>query len=147
MQQRLKLNINLDKIDAERIYHGKKGRWLDLTLRVDPDAELSDFGNHGFVAHTQTEQEREASAAGQKAYAPIVGNFTITWQEGRERLNVTEAKKEKRVQKKEATDWIKDYQVSPDELERVKNQSNKEWIAEYDKEAKKQGFDDDPIPF
>jgi hypothetical protein len=132
MQQRLKLNINLDKIDAERIYHGEKGRWLDLTLRVDPDAELCPkFGNHGFVAHTQTKQEREASAAGQKAYAPIVGNFTITWQEGRERLNVTEAKKEKPVQKKDATDWIKDYKVSPDELE----------------QAEEQDFKDDAIPF
>ena len=104
---------------------------MDLTLRVDPDAELSKFGNHGFVAHTQTEQEREASAAGQTAYAPIVANLTITWQEGRERLNVTEAKKEKPVQKKEATDWIKDYKVSPDELE----------------QAEEQDFKDDAIPF
>ena len=62
-----KLNVSL--IEKERIFQGKKGKYLDLVFmenRGDPD----EYGNDGFIAHSMSKEEREAGKKGK-----ILGNW------------------------------------------------------------------------
>ena len=111
MKHRLKLKMNLSKFDMDRVFEGKAGKYLDFTLLVDPEADLDRYNNHGFIAHTQSQAEREA-----KSYAPIVGNFEITWKEGQEKRafeakedlkKITETKPETKPETK-TEGWIND---------------------------------------
>lgn len=63
------LNIDVVKIPKDRIFIGKKGKYLSLVLhdnRGGPD----EYGNDGFVAVSLTKEEREAGKRGE-----IVGNW------------------------------------------------------------------------
>jgi hypothetical protein len=39
----ISLNVNVDKIDKERFFAGKKGRYLDLVLFETPDSDYGDY--------------------------------------------------------------------------------------------------------
>lgn len=50
-------NINLSKIPKHKIFEGKKGKYVELTLKVYD--EVDEYGNHGSIAIAQTPKERE----------------------------------------------------------------------------------------
>jgi hypothetical protein len=62
----IKVKLNVTKIDKDKIFIGKKGKYVDLLLVDKPD----DFGNDGFVSQGVSQEEREA---GQRE--PIVGDW------------------------------------------------------------------------
>jgi len=71
----IKASIDLTKIPKDKIYAGKKGKYLPITITLNND--LDQFGNQGPVVVEQTKEERDAKAA--KTY---LGNVKIVWTDG-----------------------------------------------------------------
>ena len=71
----IKTSINLNEIPKDKIYVGKKGKYLPITITLNN--ELDQFGNQGPVVVEQTKEERDAKAA--KTY---LGNVKVVWTNG-----------------------------------------------------------------
>jgi len=71
----IKTSINLNNIPKDKIYNGKKGKYLPITITLNN--ELDQFGNQGPVVVEQTKDERDAKAA--KTY---LGNVKVVWTDG-----------------------------------------------------------------
>ena len=71
----IKASIDLNKIPKEKIFVGKKGKYLPITITIND--ELDQFGNQGPVVVEQTKEEREAKAP--KTY---LGNVRVVWSNG-----------------------------------------------------------------
>ena len=67
MQKLISLSIDVSKIDAKRLYKGKKGHYLSATLFLKE--ETDQYGNNGFIVESITKEEREAGNKG-----TILGN-------------------------------------------------------------------------
>ena len=71
----IKASINLNAIPKEKIFVGKKGKYLPITVTLND--ELDQFGNQGPVVVEQTKEERDAKAP--KTY---LGNVKVVWRNG-----------------------------------------------------------------
>ena len=71
----IKANINLDMIDKSKIYVGKKGKYLPITITIND--EVDNYGNQGPVVIEQTKEEREGKV--DKIY---LGNVKVIWTNG-----------------------------------------------------------------
>ncbi len=71
----IKTSINLNNIPKDKIYSGKKGKYLPITITLND--ELDQFGNQGPVVVEQTKEERDAKEA--KTY---LGNVKVVWTNG-----------------------------------------------------------------
>ena len=71
----IKASINLNAIPKEKIFVGKKGEYLPITITLND--ELDQFGNQGPVVVEQTKEERDAKAP--KTY---LGNVKVVWSNG-----------------------------------------------------------------
>ena len=71
----IKASINLDMIDKSKIYVGKKGKYLPISITLND--ELDQFGNQGPVIVSQSKEERAAKQA--KTY---LGNVKLVWTNG-----------------------------------------------------------------
>ena len=71
----IKASIDLNKIPKEKIFVGKKGKYLPITITLND--ELDQFGNQGPVVVEQTKEERDAKAP--KTY---LGNVKVVWSNG-----------------------------------------------------------------
>ena len=80
----IKTSINLNAIPKDKIFTGKKGKYLPITITLND--ELDQFGNQGPVVVEQTKEERDAKAA--KTY---LGNVKVVWTNGQ---NVDTAKRD-----------------------------------------------------
>ena len=71
----IKTSINLNAIPKDRIFVGKKGKYLPITITLND--EQDQFGNQGPVVVEQTKEEREAKEP--KTY---LGNVKVVWTNG-----------------------------------------------------------------
>ena len=71
----IKASINLSEIPKDKIYVGKKGKYLPITITLNDDVDQ--FGNQGPVVVEQTKEERESKQA--KTY---LGNVKVVWTNG-----------------------------------------------------------------
>ena len=71
----IKASINLNEIPKDKIYVGKKGKYLPITITLND--EVDQFGNQGPVVVEQTKEERDAKVA--KTY---LGNVKVVWTDG-----------------------------------------------------------------
>ena len=71
----IKASINLNAIPKDKIFVGKKGKYLPITITIND--EVDQFGNQGPVVVEQTKEERDAKAA--KTY---LGNVKVLWTNG-----------------------------------------------------------------
>ena len=71
----IKTSINLNDIPKDKIYVGKKGKYLPIT--ITPNNEPDQFGNQGPVVVEQTKEERDAKTP--KTY---LGNVKVVWTDG-----------------------------------------------------------------
>ena len=71
----IKTSINLNEIPKDKIYVGKKGKYLPITITLND--EVDQFGNQGPVVVEQTKEERDAKA--EKTY---LGNVKVVWTDG-----------------------------------------------------------------
>jgi hypothetical protein len=68
----LRIKIDVTKIDKKRLYEGKKGKYLTMTVMLDDTEDR--FGNYGLVLEAVSKEERE-----QGTEATILGNVTGRW--------------------------------------------------------------------
>ena len=80
----LKANLNLAAIPKDKIYKGKKGSYLPITITIND--ELGNYGDNGPIIVEQTKEERDAKV--DKVY---LGNVKVVWTNGN---NVDTAPKE-----------------------------------------------------
>ena len=71
----IKTSINLNNIPKDKIYNGKKGKYLPITITLNNEPDQ--FGNQGPVVVEQTKDERDAKA--EKTY---LGNVKVVWTDG-----------------------------------------------------------------
>ena len=71
----IKTSINLNNIPKDRIFEGKKGKYLPITITLNDEPDQ--FGNQGPVVVEQTKDERDAKAP--KTY---LGNVKVVWTNG-----------------------------------------------------------------
>ena len=71
----IKTSINLSEIPKDKIFVGKKGKYLPITITLNDEPDQ--FGNRGPVVVEQTKEEREAKAS--KTY---LGNVKVVWTNG-----------------------------------------------------------------
>ena len=71
----VKTSINLNEIPKEKIFVGKKGKYLPIAITVNDEPDQ--FGNQGPVVVDQSKEEREAKAP--KTY---LGNCRVVWTNG-----------------------------------------------------------------
>mgnify|MGYP007122436370 FL=1 len=71
----IKASINLNDIPKEKIFVGKKGKYLPITITLND--ELDQFGNQGPVVVEQTKEERE-----EKVPKVYLGNVKVVWTNG-----------------------------------------------------------------
>ena len=71
----IKANINLNDIPKHKIYKGKKGSYLPITITIND--EVDNYGNQGPVVVEQSKEERE-----QKAPKVYLGNVKVVWTNG-----------------------------------------------------------------
>jgi len=67
----MEININVDKIDKSRIFKGKKGSYLNLTVFVDTEKK-GEYGDNGTVSQSASKDDRAA-----KKKMPIIGNAKV----------------------------------------------------------------------
>ena len=72
----IKASIDLNKIPKDKIFIGKKGKYLPITITLNDEPDQ--FGNQGPVVVEQTKEERDAKAA--KTY---LGNVKVVWTNGK----------------------------------------------------------------
>lgn len=53
-----KLNLDLSKIDKDKIFVGKKGKYYEVVVRIRDEEDQ--YGNIGFVKTSTTKEERDA---------------------------------------------------------------------------------------
>jgi hypothetical protein len=70
----VRAKVDVTKIDKSAIYHGEKGKYIDITLLANRDGE-DRFGNHYLVVQDLGQTRREAGEKG-----PILGNAKIVGQ-------------------------------------------------------------------
>ena len=71
----IKTSINLNEIPKDKIFVGKKGKYLPITITLNDEPDQ--FGNQGPVVVEQTKDERDAKAP--KTY---LGNVKVVWTNG-----------------------------------------------------------------
>ena len=71
----IKTSINLNSIPKDKIFVGKKGKYLPITITLNNEPDQ--FGNQGPVVVEQNKEEREAKSA--KTY---LGNVKVVWTDG-----------------------------------------------------------------
>ena len=71
----LKGNIDVTKIPKNKIYEGKKGKYIGVVISLNNEADQ--FGQHVSVTVDQTKEERDAKTA--KTY---LGNVKVVWTNG-----------------------------------------------------------------
>ena len=67
----IKCKINCGKIDKSKLFKGKSGTYLDVTLLENRDG-VDQWGNDGMIVQDVTKEERERGVKG-----AILGNFKI----------------------------------------------------------------------
>jgi hypothetical protein len=71
----IELNLNVVKIQKDRIKVTENGKFLNLTVFLDTEKE-SKYGDHGMILHSTTKEERE-----QGLKLPIIGNGKVFYVE------------------------------------------------------------------
>jgi hypothetical protein len=71
----IKTSINLQNIPKDKIFNGKKGQYLPITITIND--EVDQYGNQGPVVVEQSKEERDAKAP--KTY---LGNVKVVWTNG-----------------------------------------------------------------
>ena len=61
MSKLLSVKVNLDKVDKEKLYKGKKGTYLDLDVWINDEPD--DYGNDASASQSLSKEEREAGVS------------------------------------------------------------------------------------
>jgi hypothetical protein len=81
MKHGISLSINVKEIEKARLYQGKKGVYLSMTVFVDTENQ-DQYGNHGMITQDVSKEEREQGVKG-----AILGNAKVFWTGNSEQRN------------------------------------------------------------
>ena len=73
MKHGISLNINVKEIEKARLYQGKKGVYLSMTVFVDTDNQ-DQYQNNGMITQDVSKEERAQGIKG-----AILGNCKVFW--------------------------------------------------------------------
>jgi|TARA_R110001632_G_scaffold105782_2_gene215313 hypothetical protein len=90
-------SINVSQIEKERLYAGKKGKYLDCTVFIDPTADQ--YGQNGMIVQSVSKEEKAQGVKG-----PILGNCKIFWTDGQQQ----QQPQQQQPQQQPADDFIGD---------------------------------------
>ena len=90
MKVGVSVSLDLKKLDLSRCpvvtkKDGTEARYLNLTTFIDT-VEQDQYENNGFIAQSQTKEEREAG----KERLPILGNVKVFYTDGGSAAPITE---------------------------------------------------------
>ena len=68
-------SINVKKINKDRLFEGKKGTYLDITILLKDEED--EYGNRGMIVESTSKEERENGERG-----TILGNVIIYEKKG-----------------------------------------------------------------
>lgn len=68
----MSLSINLSKINKEKLYDGKNGKYLNLTIGLNDEEDQ--YGNHLSAWESQSKEERDS-----KGVRNFLGNGKVIW--------------------------------------------------------------------
>ena len=71
------ISINVSKIEKDRLFQGKKGKYLDLTTFIDLD-NLDQYENNGFIAQSVSKEEKA-----QGVQSTILGNCKVFYNDSK----------------------------------------------------------------
>ena len=89
-------SINVSQIEKERLYAGKKGKYLDCTVFIDPTADQ--YGQNGMIVQSVSKEEKAQGVKG-----PILGNCKIFWTDGQQ-----QQQPQQQQQQQPADDFVAD---------------------------------------
>lgn len=69
----VQINIDVTKIEKERLFKGEKGTYLDATVFIDLDQQ-DEYGRNGMITQDVSKEERTNGVQG-----PILGNAKVFW--------------------------------------------------------------------
>ena len=72
------LKILVTDIDKERLFQGKKGKYLDATVFIDLD-QLDQYGNSGMITQDVSKEEKAQGVQGN-----ILGNCKVFWSDSQQ---------------------------------------------------------------
>ncbi len=72
MSKLASININLSKIDKNRLFQGKQGIYLNATISINEQPD--EYGNHISVWESQSKEEQQA-----KANRNFLGSGKVFW--------------------------------------------------------------------
>jgi len=74
------VNIKLDvtKLNKERFFQGKKGKYVDLTAFIDTE-QTGEYGDNGTVSQSTSKEERQNGTR-----LPICGNVKVFYKDEQE---------------------------------------------------------------
>ena len=84
MKVGIEISIDVTKIEKERLFQGKKGKYLTLTTFIDTE-QTDKYDNHGFISQKVSKEERE-----QKVQTPILGNCKVFYTDGQQQQQSSE---------------------------------------------------------
>ena len=112
------LNINVSKINKEKIYEGKKGKYINLYVYLEPD-NPDQYGRHGAIIEEQTKEERLANkmliAEGKPSNKNILGNAKVVWRPSAEEAVKKDEAARKGIQDVKQTLGIKESNPFPED--------------------------------
>jgi len=65
------ISIDVTKIDKQRLYEGKKGKYANMTAFIDTENK-SQYGDNGVVTQSTTKEERQNGVK-----LPVIGNVKV----------------------------------------------------------------------
>ena len=101
MTKGINLRINVSRIDKSKLFHGKKGVYLDMTLFLED--EPNEYENNGVIRQSQTKQERE-----DKVQARILGDAKIFWTSEKNVEEETQLQKQEQKEEQKSEDTFFD---------------------------------------
>lgn len=75
--------IDVSKITKDRLYKGKKGTYMNITIFISDDKD--NFGNNGFVIESLSKEERQQGMKGN-----IIGNVKYPGRQSSEEVIIYE---------------------------------------------------------
>lgn len=76
MKLGIRLKINVNEIQKDKLFEGKKGKYLNLVTFVDIDTK-DEYNNNGFVTQNGDKDEK----------MPILGNAQVFWKDTNHKVN------------------------------------------------------------
>jgi len=71
----MNIKIDVTKLDKDRLYQGKKGKYADLKAFIDTE-QVGEYGDNGTVSQSTSKEERDNGVK-----MPVCGNVRVFYKQ------------------------------------------------------------------